>query len=207
MKRVICIGRQYGSGGREVGELLAQKLGIPCYDKLLLKQAAEEAGLDVSVVKEDEERPVKVGQFLTGNVFADSARMAGTFYFQSQIIYEAERKVIERAAESGPCVIVGRCASSILRGKDILSVFVYGDKDERIKRIMKRNGLEEKEAFLRMKRMDRMRRQYFDSYSDTRWGMPGSYDLMISSSYYGVDGCIRMIMEGIDKTEKEKNHE
>lgn len=205
MKRVICIGRQYGSGGREVGELLAQKLGIPCYDKLLLKQAAAEAGLDVSVVKDSEERPVKVGQFLTGNVFADSARMAGTFYFQSQIIYEAQRKVIERAEETGPCVIVGRCASSILQGRDILSVFIYGDRQERLRRIMERNDLEEKEAFQRMKRVDRMRRQYFDSYSDTRWGMPESYDLMISSSYYGVDGCVRMIMESIDKTEERKH--
>ena len=195
---VICIGRQYGSGGREIGEKLAKRLGIICYDKLLLKQAAQKSGVSEKEFERLDEKPVGAGQFLSGNVFADSASIGSTFYSESQIIYDAEQETILKVAEQGPCVIIGRCASSILRGKEnVLSVFIYADEDDRIARIAARNHLDEHEARARMRKMDRMRRRYFDFYADTQWGEPESYDLMLSSSAYGVDGCVDLLAESM----------
>ena len=105
---VICIGRQYGSGGREIGEKLAERLGITCYDKLLLKQAAQKSGVSEKEFERLDEKPVGAGQFLSGNIFADSASIGSTFYSESQIIYDAEQETILKVAEQGPCVIIGR---------------------------------------------------------------------------------------------------
>ena len=94
---VICIGRQYGSGGREIGEKLAERLGITCYDKLLLKQAAQKSGVSEKEFERLDEKPVGAGQFLSGNVFADSASIGSTFYSESQIIYDVEQETILKA--------------------------------------------------------------------------------------------------------------
>ncbi len=203
---IICIGRQYGSGGREVGEKLAERLGVTCYDKLLLKQAAQEGGVSLGEVERQDEKPVGAGAFLSGNVFADSASMGGAFYSQSQLVYDAEKKAILDAADQGGCVIIGRCASSVLRARpNVLSVFIYADEADRVTRIAKRNGLDEREARARMRKMDRMRKRYFDFYADTQWGEPESYDLMLSSSRYGVDGCVNLIEESLQM--KGNSHE
>ena len=192
---IFCIGRQYGSGGREVAELLAQHLGIPCYDKLLIQQTACESGLSETIIAREEEKPLVLDYTMSGNPFADSAYLDAAFYSAPQRIFEAERQTILDIASKGSCVIVGRCASSILRGQDypVLSVFVYADEDDRIRRIADRNGLDAKAALRKMQKVDRLRRRYFDFYSDTPWGEPASYDLMISSSRYGMNGAARLI--------------
>ena len=171
---------------------------MTCYDKLLLKQAAQEGGVSLGEVERQDEKPVGAGAFLSGNVFADSASMGGAFYSQSQLVYDAEKKAILDAADQGGCVIIGRCASSVLRARpNVLSVFIYADEADRVTRIAKRNGLDEREARARMRKMDRMRKRYFDFYADTQWGEPESYDLMLSSSRYGVDGCVNLIEESL----------
>ena len=111
---IICIGRQYGSGGREVGEKLARKLGIPCYDKLLIKKAALESGLSTDFISKTEESPINSIQFLSGNPYADIASIGNTFYSESQVTFNAEKEVIEKIAKQGPCVIIGRCAASMI---------------------------------------------------------------------------------------------
>lgn len=195
---VICIGRQYGSGGREIGEKLAARLRIPCYDKLLVKIAAQNSGLSVEMLQREEEKPINSHRFLTGNPFVDSAALSNAFYSESQMAYEAEKQVIEQLGTRGSCVIIGRCASSLLRDKNILSVFIYADGPDRLERVMRRNDLDEKSADQRIRRVDRMRKKYFDFYSDTSWGQPESYDLMISSSKYGVDGCVKLILSAVE---------
>ena len=192
---IICIGRQYGSGGREIGEKLAKNLGVVCYDKLLIRQAAKDSGLSADIIENDEERPIGLCEVVSGNPFADSALLGATFYSEKQRVFEAESKAISEIAEKGPCIIIGRCASSILRGAgyDVLSVFVYADTDDRAKRIAERNGIGIKEAIRKAEKVDRMRKEYFDFYSDTPWGEHASYDLMISSSRYGIDGTAGVI--------------
>lgn len=201
MNQIICIGRQYGSGGREIGEKLATKLGIPCYDKLLIKKAALESGLSEDFISKTEESPINSIQFLSGNPYADIAGIGNTFYSESQLTYNAEEAVIKKIAAQGPCVIIGRCASSILPGKSRFSVFIYADEADKVKRVMERNQISEKEAVHRIKHINRMRRQFFDFYSDTAWGHPESYDAMLSSSRFGTDGCVALIMDSLKEME------
>ena len=205
MKKIICIGREYGSGGREIGERLSEALKIPCYDKLLIKKAALESGLSEDFISETEESPIKSIQFLSGNPYADIAGIGNTFYSDGQMAYNAEAAVIRQLSDQGPCVIIGRCASSILPKESRLSVFIYADEDDKIKRVMERNQIGEKEAIHRIKHINRMRRQFFDFYSDTAWGHPASYDMMLSSSSFGIDGCVKLIMETLEKTEAPKH--
>ncbi len=196
---VVCIGRQYGSGGREIGQKLAERLGVTCYDKLLIQRAAREAGLTEAIVAEEDERPIGLGAMVSGNPFADSASLGRAFYSEEERVFAAESKAIEEIASKGSCVIIGRCASSILRdaGYNVLSVFIYADDDDRARRIAQRNGLSEKAAMRKAEKVDRMRKRYFDFYSDTPWGEPASYDLMVSSSRYGIDGTADVIAKAV----------
>lgn len=200
-KTVICIGRQYGSGGREIGEKLAKELGLICYDKLLLKKAADQAGVDLSAVETNDEKPLGLSSIVSGNVFADTISMSSAFYSEQQMINEAMIQTITDIATSGSCVIIGRCASSILRDTklNVLSVFIYGDNDDRVRRIAERNSISIKAATKKMQKVDRMRRKFFDFYSDTPWGDPSSYDLMISSSRYGIDGTVKIIKNTLEQ--------
>lgn len=201
MKSIICIGREYGSGGREIGEKLSRRLGIPCYDKLLIKKAALDTGMNEEFLAKADESPINSIQFLSGNPYADMAGIGNTFYSESQRVYEVERDVIEKLAAQGPCVIVGRCASSILPPEKRLSVFFYADEADKVRRVMARNQLDEKAALHRVKHMDRMRRQFFDFYSDTAWGHPGSYDLMLSTSRFSIDSCVALVIGALHESE------
>lgn len=203
---LICIGREYGSGGREVAEKLAERLGIPCYDKLLIDKAAEKSGYTKHFITKNEEQPFSISSLLTGNPFADTVSMAHAFYPESQMAFDAERHAIQDIAENGGGVIVGRCASSILSNrKDMLSVFIYANEDARIKRVMARNQTDEITAKKRIQKVDRMRKRYFDFYADTRWGESESYDMMLSSSQFGIDGCVELILQCLELKNKREN--
>lgn len=193
--QIICIGRQYGSGGREIGERVAKELKITCYDKLLLSQSSKESQIPLTMVEYNDERPIEPSLMISGNVFADAAAFSESFYSEREKVFEAQRKTIIEIAEKAPCVIIGRCASSILRSVDVnvLSVLVYADDNDRIGRIAERNKIDFKNAERKMHKIDRMRKRYFDFYSDTLWGEPASYDIMISSSKYGIDSTSEII--------------
>ena len=195
-KMVICIGRQYGSGGREIGEAVAKKLGIACYDKCLIQKAAREAGLSESAVAEYDERGEELEFAVSGNPFADSAALSEAFYSEEARVFDAERRVILELAQKESCVVIGRCASAILRSAGLhpLSVFIYADAADRAKRIAARNLLGEKQAMHKAQKVDRMRKRHFDFYADTLWGEPESYDLMLSSGEYGIDGAAEIIV-------------
>lgn len=195
---ILCIGRQYGSGGREVGERVAEALRVPCYDKLLLQRTAHDSGLSESLLARCEERPAYFSAMLSGNSLADTADMSNLFYSESQIVYNAEAAEIRRLARQGSCVIVGRCASAILEDySGVRSVFLYADAAERVRRIMDRNHLDEAAARRRMHKIDHMRKSRFNFYSDTHWGLPESYDLMLSSSRCGIEGCVQIITDSL----------
>lgn len=205
MKNIICIGRQYGSGGREIGEKVSQALKIPCYDKLLIKKASLESGLSEDFISKSEESPINSIRFLSGNPYADIAGIGNTFYSESQLAYNAEETVIKKIAGNGSCVIIGRCASCIIPNENRLSIFIYADEKDEIKRIMARNEIAENKAVHRLKHINRMRKQFFDFYSDTTWGHSESYDMMLSSSKLGIDGCVKMIISCIKEMEGSEN--
>ena len=204
---VICIGRQYGSGGREIGERLARKLDISCYDKLLIKKTAEISGLSEEYIGREEEKPVHPLWFLSGNIFADTAGIKAAFYSGSEVIYRAEKAAIEQIARRESCVIIGRSASEILKDEGCYSVFIYANEQDRIARVSARNGIGEKEASERIRRIDKMRRQYFDANSASGWGKPESYDLLLSSSRFGVETCADLIASALSMSEGGGCHE
>ena len=192
-KFTVCIGRQYGSGGREVGQLLAQKLGVTCYDKLLIREAARESHLAESYLEQNEERLTDEILPFSGNPFADMADLSGVFYSAGDKTYQAEKRAVETIHGRESAVMIGRCASSILReDPNTLSVFLYAKDGNRIARIGERNNLSERAARERMEKVDRMRRHYFNFYSLSEWGKPESYDILLSTDL-GLERCAETI--------------
>lgn len=207
-KYTVCIGRQYGSGGREVGELVARKLGVTCYDKLLIQEAARDTGMDERFLENHDENMKDMLLPFSGNCFADTADMSGIFYFAGDHAYNAEKRAITEIAQRESSVMIGRCASSILASQgNVLSVFLYGNEGDCIDRIAARNGLNKKEARERMEKINRMRRRYFNFYAMTEWGKPESYDAMLSTSTLGTQGCADAIVYLLEKKLGVKRHE
>lgn len=126
MKGIICIGRQYGSGGREVGEKLARKLGIPCYDKLLIKKAALESGLSTDFISKTEESPINSIQFLSGNPYADIASIGNTFYSESQVTFNAEKRSDRKDRKTGSmCDHWSLCCFHDPEGEQTVCIYLF----------------------------------------------------------------------------------
>ena len=191
MKNIITISREFGSGGRYIGEEIARRAGMEFYDKEIIAKVAEETGFSPRFVEEKGEySPTKsilsyafVGRNATGQSLED-------------YMYSVQRKIIIEAAEKGPCVIVGRCADHILREwDDGLHVFISGNWSQKVKRIMELYHLSEAEAQKRMKSTDKKRSIHYKYYTDEEWGYAGNYTLCLNSSELGYEKCIQMILE------------
>lgn len=198
MKRVITISRQTGSGGREIAKKLAEKMGVPYYDKELLKRAARESGLCEQIIESFDEKPKSLLYSLVMDPYSYTAidGMAGTFGTVEQNVYTAVFETIRRVANESPCVIVGRCADYALRDTvPTLNLFISADADFRKKRLAEENGITEEKAASLMEKTDKKRASYYNYYSDGRWGEAANYDLCINSSFLGIDKTVDMIIE------------
>ena len=190
-KRIITISREFGSGGRFIGEEVAKKLGIAYYDKNIISQIAEKSGLSPEYIQENAELSPKKGLF----AYAFSGRDI-TGKSVEDMVYEAQRNIILELAEKKPCVIIGRNADYILKDRDdVLNVFIHGDMPEKIKRITGLYNVEEKEAVKMMADTDKRRRTNYNFYTDQNWGKASNYTLCLNSSQLGYDRCEMIIME------------
>ena len=190
-KRIITISREFGSGGRFIGEEVAKKLGIAYYDKNIIGQIAEKSGLSPEYIQENAELSPKKGLF----AYAFSGRDI-TGKSVEDMVYEAQRNIILELAEKEPCVIIGRNADYILKDRDdVLNVFIYGDMPEKIKRITGLYNVKEKEAVKMMADTDKRRRTNYNFYTDQNWGKASNYTLCLNSSQLGYDRCEMIIME------------
>ena len=190
-KRIITISREFGSGGRFIGEEVAKKLGIAYYDKNIISQIAEKSGLSPEYIQENAELSPKKGLF----AYAFSGRDI-TGKSVEDMVYEAQRNIILELAEKEPCVIIGRNADYILKGRDdVLNVFIHGDMPEKIKRITGLYNVREKEAVKMMADTDKRRRTNYNFYTDQNWGKASNYTLCLNSSQLGYDRCEMIIME------------
>ena len=205
-KKIITISREFGSGGRTVGHKVAERLGIPFYDKELVNQVALESGFAPKFVEEHGEHSPSSSLF--SYAFAPQG-VPGVMNGLStaDFLWNIQCSVILQLAEKGPCVIVGRCASELLKSSNVLSVFIYADEQDCVARVMQRNQLNEHEAAKRIKHVDRMRKKYFACYADSEWGQPESYDLMLSSSKFGIDGCVELILGSLAQMKGEASVE
>ena len=190
-KRIITISREFGSGGRFIGEEVAKKLGIAYYDKNIISQIAEKSGLSPEYIQENAELSPKKGLF----AYAFSGRDI-TGKSVEDMVYEAQRNIILELAEKEPCVIIGRNADYILKDRDdVLNVFIHGDMPEKIKRITGLYNVKEKEAVKMMADTDKRRRTNYNFYTDQNWGKASNYTLCLNSSQLGYDRCEMIIME------------
>ena len=190
-KRIITISREFGSGGRFIGEEVAKKLGIAYYDKNIIGQIAEKSGLSPEYIQENAELSPKKGLF----AYAFSGRDI-TGKSVEDMVYETQRNIILGLAEKEPCVIIGRNADYILKDRDdVLNVFIHGDMPEKIKRITGLYNVKEKEAVKMMADTDKRRRTNYNFYTEQKWGKASNYTLCLNSSQLGYDRCEMIIME------------
>ena len=192
-KRIITISREFGSGGRFIGEEIAKKLGIAYFDKKIINEIAEKSGLSPEYIQENAELSPKRGLF----AYAFAGRDI-TGKSVEDMVYEAQRKVILDLAEKESCVIIGRNADYILKDRDdVLNVFIHGNTPEKIQRITRLYNVEEKEAVKMMADTDKRRMTNYNFYTDQRWGKADNYTLCLNSSELGYDRCGKIIMECI----------
>lgn len=191
----VTIGRQFGSGGREIGKKVAEALGLPYYDKELLAVAAKESGLSHEFLQSYDERPTN--SFLYSLVMGQHHLTPGIpGNTVEQMAANAQREAVLTVADKGSCVIVGRCADYILRDRPgLVRVFVCADWDARVRRVCHRDGVAEKEAVEKLRKMDKARAAYYSFHTDRKWGAAESYDLCVSSSLRGSDGAVETILK------------
>lgn len=190
-KRIITISREFGSGGRFIGEEVAKKLGVAYYDKDIIGQIAEQSGLSPEYIQENAELSPKKGLF----AYAFSGRDI-TGKSVEDMVYEAQRKVIREIAEKESCVIIGRNADFILRDRDdVLNVFIHGNMAEKVQRICKLYKVTEEDAAKMINDTDKRRRTNYNFYTEQKRGMAGNYTLSLNSSVLGYDMCQKIIMD------------
>ena len=198
-KKIITISREFGSGGRTIGRMVADKLGIPFYDKELVDQISLESGFSPSYIEEN-------GEHAPGNsVFAYAFAHhvvpgAMDSMTTADFLWNIQCDVILQIAEKGPCVIVGRNADYILKDReDCLHVFIHADQDFRAERIVNRYGESEKSPKARLNEKDKRRKVNYHHYTGGEWGDSKNYDICLSSSAIGIEKCADIIVSLVNK--------
>lgn len=197
-KVIITIARQFGSGGREIGEKLALKLEIPYYDKSLIQLAADESGIDEDLFDFADERAYH--SFWTASVGSNCfyGNRISPFHEMpmNDKLFLIQSSTIKKLAEHGSCVIVGRCADYILRDDpDAISVFIHSGEQQRLNRIIQSYGIEAKDAKDVMIKTDKRRAAYYNYYSGEKWGRADNYDLSIDTGAVGIEGAVDLIIK------------
>jgi cytidylate kinase len=189
-KTVILISREYGSGGRGIGEKLAKELNIPFYDKEVIHLACQESGFDVSLFENTEEQTKSPLSYLLSMYYATVSPSELSLNDQ---VFLIQTKVIRDLAKES-CVIIGRCADYILKDHDdVLRIFVHADLEDRIERVIDEYGDEDDNIKAKITHIDKNRATYYNYYSNRRWGDLANYDLSLNTSKVDVDTCVALI--------------
>lgn len=192
---IISIGRQFGAGGRRVGQALAKELGIAYYDKELIMEAAKEFGFAPDFFEENDEKSASFsGNVLQWMESLVTSGMCTKNYLSQDTLFEMQSEVIRKVAEKHSCIIVGRCSDYVLRDNpNCFSVFLHSSDEDRIMRIQERSGLSTEEAISKMRMEDKKRAAYYNFYSNKTWGESATYTLSIDVSSLGVDKTVELI--------------
>ena len=194
---IITIGRQFGSGGHEIGELLAKKLGIPFYDRNLVKMAAEELHITEEQAElEDEKKLMSIvsNYNLAMGGYNDFMANAEFYAPVGRNLYAVQSAIIKKLAQKGSCVIVGRCADYVLKDyPGCINVFICASKEDRKNRVMDKYHLSERKATEKMKKIDRERKYYYETYSGKEWGSIQSHQILMNSSLLGKEKIVEYL--------------
>lgn len=197
---IICIDREFGSGGRHIGKRVAEILGIPYYDKELIEIAAKSSGYSKQFFEDNDEQPtnsflysLSIGAYSFNNSLTGIAQMPIT-----DKVFQIESDIIRETASKGSCVIVGRCAGNVLKDIDgVFTVFVHADLDYRVARVAEFENISKEKASDLVKKTDKKRAGYHNMYSDLRWGDAKAYDLCINGAL-GIDESAGLIVWAIN---------
>lgn len=195
---VITISREYGSGGRLIGKKLAEQLGVDFYDNRIIEIAAEQSGLSEEFMAQTEEKA-------SGGLLYSLSYLGNLGYSLSlnDQVFIAQCNVIREIAEKGPCVIVGRCADYILRNRQhCLHIFIHAPQEKRAQLATELYGLDNEKAVEQIAKIDKQRENYYNHYTNNKWGRVSNYHLTIDSGVTGIDGAVDAIKCFIDATEK-----
>ncbi len=188
---VITIAREYGSGGRYIGKLVAEKLGIKLYDKEFVKKVAEETGLSEEFIKNNEQKREALADLNNGYYFGLN---------NADELFLKESEIIKNTAEKESCVIVGRCADFILNDrKDVTKVFIYSNMENKVKRATEFYGLDKAKAEKEITRINKLRANHYKHYTEKEWNNPNNYDICINSDTLGVEKSADLICEIVNK--------
>ena len=195
---IITIGRQFGSGGHEIGELLAKKLGIPFYDRNLVKMAAEELHIteEQAELKDEKKLMSIVSNYnLAMGGYNDFMANAEFYAPVGRDLYAVQSAIIKKLAQKGSCVIVGRCADYVLKDyPGCINVFICASKEDRKNRVMDKYHLSERKAAEKMKKIDRERKYYYETYSGKEWGSIQSHQILMNSSLLGKEKIVEYLV-------------
>jgi cytidylate kinase len=195
---IVTIARQFGSGGREIGEKLALRLEIPFYDKSLIHLAAKDSGIDEELFDSaDEKAYLGFWTAYAGNAgfFTNRISLFNEMPMNDRL-FLIQSNIIKKLAESGSCVIVGRCADYILRDDPhVIPVFIHSSEQDRLNRITQSYGIASKDARDIMIKTDKRRAAYYNYYSGEKWGRADNYDLSINSGAVGIEGAVDLIIK------------
>ena len=204
-KTIYTIGRQFGSGGRQVGKALSEKLGIPYYDKELLAMAAKDSGFSEDLFHNADEKPAS--SLLYSLVMGSYPMSSGTLGFNemplNDQLFQIQSNTIRKIAKKGSCIIIGRCADYILRGNpDLISVFVHAPLEARVKRAIECYEIPADRAEDVCLKNDKSRANFYNYYSDQKWGMCRTYNISLDSSAIGIEGCVEEIIRYVELRNK-----
>lgn len=199
---IIAIGRQYGSGGKEIGEKVAQRLGYTFYDKEILTMAAEDSGFSAAAMEHYDEKP---SGSLIYSLYMSGAATSETLPLNQQLAF-AQFNVIRKVAQGDNCVIVGRCADYILREKkNLVTVFLHAPMEHRVKRVMNDKAITDPAlAEKTIKKTDKARAEYYNFFTHKKWGEAGSAMLSVDTSMLDTDGIAALIADAITMIERNK---
>ena len=202
MKTIITIGRQFGSGGKEIGIRVAKELGIPFYDKELLQAAAKKSGLCEKIFENFDERPKSLLYSIAMDSYMFALPGTGVGDSLEQQVYLATFDTIRHIAEQGPCVMIGRCADYALADNpDHLSLFIYAPMNVRAERVAKRQNITPEAAKTLIQKTDKRRASYYEYYSSQKWGAVESCDFCLDSSVLGLGGTVELIRTMVEQKE------
>lgn len=196
---VITIGREFGSGGREIGKKVADRLGIKFYDKELLQEAAKESGFCREIFENQDEKPTNSFLYsLVMDTYSINGYSSAPFLDMplNHKVFLAQFETIKKIAEKESCVIVGRCADyALAENPNCINVFIHANKEFRIQRVAAELQVNESKAKDAIQKKDKQRASYYNYYSSKRWGDSNSYHLTLDAGKLGIDGCVDMILK------------
>jgi cytidylate kinase len=190
---IVTVGRQFGSRGKEIGQRLAERLGVECYDRRLIMLASRESGLCPEFFERADEK--NAGSLL--HAFATSCAFGGFYsndFLSNEKLFQIQSDAIRKLAGQESCVLVGRCADYILRGRSV-NIFIHAPVETRVETVMTRQSLPRAEAADLVRKMDKTRSNYYNYYTDKEWGVASSYHLSLDSSLLGVDKTVEFISQ------------